>query len=204
MGTRHRNLRRRKAPSAPDRTVARPEAGPTPQTLRKLRADVIGKLADSGKLAPEQLRAATELRRLYEALSRALSPSGRWIDGTRVDGRQRPRDPFDTLGAGLEIAWRRRWRPWAGAAGAARIDGAFPPVSARTLVVAVVVDNLGTRQADDRWGLRRGRATREVQHWLWRYAEGAGWIDPARRARMGQGDADAAAFNGAPESPPAP
>ena len=138
------------------------EAGPTPETIRKLRDDVVDKLAVAGRLAPEQLRATDELRRASEAPARALSPSGRWIDGTRVDARLRPRDPFNTLGAGLEIAWRRRWRPWAGEAGAARIDGALPPVSARTLVMAIVVDNRGTRQADDRWGLRRGRATREV------------------------------------------
>jgi len=201
MTMRNRNARRRRALADPRLGPVSAVSGPTPETARKLRADVVGQLAAAGKLAPEQLRAAAELRRLHEALSRALSPSGRWIDGTRVDARLRPRDPFDTLGAGLEIVWRRRWRPWAGEAGAARIDGAAPPVSARTLVMAVVVDNLGTRQADDRWGLRRGRATREVQHWLWRYAEGAGWIDPARRARMGQGE-DAPRLSPAP--PPGP
>lgn len=200
MKPRNRNAARSR-PRPPARRPDASESGPTPETIRKLHADVVDKLAAAGRLAPEQLRAAAELRRVSEALSRALAPAGRWIDGTRVDARLRPRDPFDTLGAGLEIAWRRRWRPWAGAAGAARIDGALPPVSARTLVMAVVVDNLGTRQADDRWGLRRGRATREVQRWLWRYAEGAGWIDPARRARMGQGE-DAPRLS--PASPPGP
>jgi len=67
-------------------------------------------------------------------------------------------------------------------------------------VLAIAVDNLGTRQADDRWGLRRGRATQELQRWLWRYAAQAGWIDPARLARLGQGEAAPPT----PAPPPAP
>ncbi|MGE0255049.1 MAG: hypothetical protein AB7N54_13220 [Alphaproteobacteria bacterium] len=210
MRLQNRNARRRgpAAPAAPGPASSSAEApGPTRETVRKLRADVVGKLAAAGRLAPEQLRAAAELRRLHEALARALAPSARWIDGTRVDTRMAPRDPFDTLGAGLEIVWRRRWRGWAAEAGAARVAGARPAVSARALVLAIVVDNLGTRQADDRWGLRRGRATAELQRWLWRYAEGAGWIDPARLARLGQGGpghgGDVTAPRPAPESQPA-
>ena len=44
----------------------------------------------------------------------------------------------------------------------------------------LAVDNYGPRQIDHMWDIDHRRVLHLVRNSLWRYAELAGWIDPAR------------------------
>lgn len=151
-------------------------APPTEQTVRKLRRDVIERLERDGRLRAEQVRAAMEIRRIWEALGRGLFPVAAPLDVPRQSHwRGRFRDPVDRLGDVDEIIWRTRYRPWARemaiqiAAGAAR-------VSRLQLVLDVVVDNHGLRQVERDYRMRNGLAIEHLRGALHRYAVLSRWL----------------------------
>jgi hypothetical protein len=151
----------------------------TPETRAKLRSDVVLKLHRGGRLRLEQLQAAEELRRIWQALGRGLFASAARLDAPIGGASRKPdRDPLGALAAGEEIAYRRRYRPWSRELSIALAGGRRS--TRLQLVLDIVVDNLGTRQADRQYGLRHGAALALLQSALLRYAEIAGWMRPAR------------------------
>ncbi len=176
---------------APKR-LARPEATdipPTPETCRKLRRDVVAGLAAAGRLSPEQHRAAEEIRTVWEAVGRGMFPTASRLKsfGRRNRGARPPRDFIDRMGSSEYLAWRGRYVPWSRGESVELLAGAVGTTRLQ-LTIDVVVDNLGLRQAESRYGIRKhGAAFDHLSAALRRYAERAGWSTaaPARRAAGG-------------------
>lgn len=84
----------------------------------KARSDVVEALHRRGRLGPEQLEAAREIRLVWEALGRGLFPRARSAEGRDLRGwipeppsRRPPRDPIERMNGREERIWRTRYRP---------------------------------------------------------------------------------------------
>lgn len=156
---------------------AAPTVTPTPETARKLRRDLIEHLHAKGRLRAEHVRAAEEIRRIWQAFSRGLGPSAVNPEAFAGGGRSlRLRSPVDWLSDHEEIVWRKRYRPWAAETGAMPSGGVIR-ISRLQIVVDLVVDNAGLRQVDAWYRMRNGSAFEHLRSALHRYAELAGWVD---------------------------
>ncbi len=138
---------------------------PTPQTVRKLRRDVIATLIEKGALDPEHGRAADEIHDVWQAFGRGLFPSARKLDSVRVKAAYR--GPLDRMSEREELMWRTRYRPWADKEGRVRVG----ETTRLELVIAFVMDNLGPRQVELRYELRHGSAAGHLRQALHRYCE---------------------------------
>ena len=138
---------------------------PTPQTVRKLRRDVIAELVDRGALDPQHGRAADEIHDVWRAFGRGLFPSARPLDGVRIKARYRT--PLDRMTEREELIWRTRYRPWADQEGRVRVG----ETTRLELVIAFVLDNLGPRQVELRYELRHGSAAGHLRQALHHYGE---------------------------------
>ena len=162
----------------PETEAAEPrDAGPTPETLRKLRRDIVARLARDGRLGGEQVRAALEIRRVWEAFGRGLFPATRPV-APLAQRRRRAMftDPIDRLTPAEELAWRLRYRPWAREMAVTVAAGAVRTTRLQ-LILDVVIDNHGLRQVEGWYRMRHGSAVEHVRAALHRYAELAGWVD---------------------------
>jgi len=84
--------------------------GPTAETICKpSRRDPIQMLSEKGKLEEDQVRAAIEIRRIYEAVSRDLGVR------TQIIGAVRDRNGWRCHEVPGNLSWtrRRRFLPWA-------------------------------------------------------------------------------------------
>ncbi len=140
----------------------------TPETLRKLRRDVVETWHTQGRLGDEQLRAAGEIQRVWHAIT-----AGLWPRSQPLVRAARGADVNDWP-ASLRRAYTERYVPWRTEAG---LTMASPRLPVLALVLDVVVDNLGPKQMERRHAIHRDRAVRLVQAALHRYAEMAGWLD---------------------------
>ena len=148
---------------------------PTPETLIKLRRDVIGRLETKGKLRSEHVRAAKEIRRIWEAFGRGLFPGISDVPRQK-HCRSVAVDVLDRLNDIEEIIWRTRYRPWAKETSVDIVAGAVR-VSRLQLVLDIVVDNYGLRQVEGWYRLRHGLALGHLRDSLNRYAVLAGWVE---------------------------
>jgi hypothetical protein len=174
---------------------------PTPETVAKLRTDTVQRLHRQGRLTIEQLQAAEEIRRVWQAVGRGLFPTAARLEGVRRAAAGQPRDPIDRMSDGEERAFRRRYRPWARemerapvarsatagrmTAGVAAGGGAGRGLSCLQLVYDMVIDNYGPRQVEQMHRLRHGLAMQGLRLALQRYAEIAEWVRPPRTEREG-------------------
>ena len=153
------------------------DAGPTPETVRKLRHDIVLRLAQEGRLGNEQVRAAIEIRRVWEAFGRGLFPAAGSI--APVAARKRHAmfsDPIDRLTPAEENAWRLRYRPWAREMAVTVAAGAIRTTRLQ-LILDIVIDNHGLREVEGWYRMRHGAAIEHICAALHRYAEIAGWVD---------------------------
>ena len=157
--------------------VADERVGPTPETAAKLRRDLVARLAQQGRLGGEQVRAALEIRRVWEAFGRGLFPT---VDTTAPIAERRKQalfiDPIDRLTPAEERAWRLRYRPWAREMAVTVAAGAIRTTRLQ-LILDVVVDNHGLREVEGWYRMRHGGAIEHIRAALHRYAEIAGWVD---------------------------
>ena len=154
---------RRAARSRPERIA------PTPETLRKRRYDVIANLLARGRIPLHLAEAAAEIRRVLEAVGRGMFPTAQPMAWTGKAPRVRIwRDFIDRMSAGERRAWERHYIPWtremsfevaAGLAGTRWLQ----------LVLDIVVDNSGLREAEQRYRLRHGTAIEYLIQGLERY-----------------------------------
>jgi hypothetical protein len=149
----HRSIALAKSEDDPTRPIP-----PTAETVAKVRSDVINRLYSEGRLRPEHVDAALEIRRVWEAFGRGLFP------GSQIDDRvPQPHikamflDPIDRLTPAEEIAWRQRYRPWAREMALLIVTGTVR-VSRLQLMLDVVVDNNGIRQVEGWYRMRHGGA----------------------------------------------
>ncbi len=156
---------------------------PTPQTVAKLRYDVIGRALQEGRIHPEQMAAAQEIRQLIEAWTRGFGSGGGNVTsdsgGTRfnfqtIDGGGF-REPIDRLTDAEERNWRLHYKPFAEQMKHVVVCGAPERATALSLTIDVAVDNNPFGQLDKRYRLRNGTASDIVRHSLWKYAQLAGW-----------------------------
>ncbi len=158
---RHRSI----TTSTPEERADRP-VPPTPETVLKLRQDNIDRLYVEGRLRPEHVDAAVEIRRVWEAIGRGLFPESHIRDRVRQPHQQGMfADPIDRMTPAEEIAWRMRYRPWAREMALLIVTGAVR-VSRLQLVLDVVVDNYGFRQVEGRRLSRLGTrdCSRQAHH----------------------------------------
>ena len=157
--------------------VAEECVGPTPETASRLRRDLVARLAREGRLGPEQVRAALEVRRVWEAFGRGLFPT---VDATAPIVQRGKHamfvDPIERLTPAEERAWRLRYRPWAREMAVTVAAGAIRTTRLQ-LILDVVVDNHGLREVEGWYRMRHGGAIEHVRAALHRYAEIAGWVD---------------------------
>ena len=142
---------------------------PTPETLRKRRYDVIANLLAGGRIPLHLAEAAAEIRMVLEAVGRGMFPSSGWVPRIGKAPRHRTwRDFIDRMSARERRAWERHYIPWtremsleaaAGLAGTRRLQ----------LVLDIVVDNSGLREAEQRYRLRHGTAIEYLIQGLERY-----------------------------------
>ena len=167
----HAQVKARRDASA-ERFMAELRANATPQTMRRLRRSTIDVWLQSGRLVAEQHRAAEEILRVWQQISVGLS--ARVANLLRNPGAPHGGPDWP---AALAIAYRERYAPWRAEAERMLVRPGLPVC---WLVFAAVIDNLGSDQLGRHYHLRRdGTAERYVQASLWRYAELAGWLDPA-------------------------
>ena len=154
-------------------------APPTPETATKLRRDVIERLFKEGRLREEHVRAADEIRRVWEAVGRSLFPSGARFDSPRQSHlRRAPKEPLQGMSDVEEVIWRRRYRPWADEMSVPIATGTVR-VSRLQLTLDVVVDNHGLRQIEAWYRMRHGMGFQHLRAALHRYGNLAGWIEHA-------------------------
>ena len=164
-----------------DRTDDRTEdIGPTPETAGKLRHDIVERLAREGRLGREQVRAALEIRRVWEAFGRGLFPAARPI-ALIAERRKHAMfsDPIDRLTPEEETAWRLRYRPWAREMAVTVAAGVIRTTRLQ-LILDIVIDNHGLREVEGWYRMRHvrhGGAVEHIRAALHRYAEIAGWVD---------------------------
>ena len=159
---------------APPPALAAP---PTPETAAKLRCDVVQRLGERAALSAAQLRAAREIRRVWEAVGRGLVARAQSLT-PRAESRRRGlfADPIARMSGQEERAWRLHYRPWAREMARTVAAGALR-TSRLQLVLDIVVDNHGTRQVEGWYRMRHGSALAHVRAALQRYAEIAGWAE---------------------------
>ena len=160
--------------SQPDTRDTGDNAGPTPETAAKLRRDIVVRLAQEGRLGREQVAAALEVRRVWEAFGRG--PRTRWRRSPVAASRRLFIDPIDRLTRQEEAAWRLRYRPWAREMAVTVAAGAIR-TSRLQLILDIVVDNHGLREVEGWYRMRHGGAIEHIRAALHRYAEIAGWVD---------------------------
>ena len=153
------------------------DIGPTPETASKLRRDIVERLAREGRLGGEQVRAALEIRRVWEAFGRGLFPAARPI-APIAERRKHAMfsDPIDRLTPEEETAWRLRYRPWAREMAVTVAAGAVRTTRLQ-LILDIVIDNHGLREVEGWYRMRHGGAVEHIRAALHRYAEIAGWVD---------------------------
>ncbi|MBT5051403.1 MAG: hypothetical protein HOM58_23110 [Rhodospirillaceae bacterium] len=154
------------------RAVSRPRKqcdSPTPETVAKLRYDVIARLRDHGRISARHLEIAEEIRSVHEAVGRGLFPTAqsvRWHGGS--GGRRGGGEFFDRMTQSERYAWERRYLPWTHDL-ATEIAAGMAGTRWLQLIIDIVVDNLSLRDVETRYQLRHGTAIAYLTNGLDRY-----------------------------------
>jgi hypothetical protein len=141
-------------------------ANATPETLAKARSSVVERMWERGQMGSEQLRAATEIARVFQAVGCELHARTSRYGNVSGGGGDWP--------VSLGVAYRERYTPWRTEQGAILGGGGKTNCE---LVFALVVDNQGPRMAADRFGMDQRTLKNAVCESLYRYAEMAGWFE---------------------------
>jgi hypothetical protein len=144
-------------------------ANATEQTRRRLKRDAIAELWADGKLRREQVRAANEIHKVFEAITSEGGARVHRYDGIPREGGTDTRDWPPTL----RRAYSERYVPWRDEA-ARQAVGRGTAVS---VVLCVAVDNCGYDQAARKIGVHHKTALRVLRESLYRYGELAGWYE---------------------------
>jgi hypothetical protein len=137
----------------------------TPETIRKAASDVAQRMFDRGQMGAEQLQAAAEIARVFQAVGCELH-----CRTSRYGAVSGGSNDWPVL---LGVAYRERYTPWR--AEQSKIIGPRGLTYCQ-LTFALVVDNEGPRQAADRLRVDQRTLKDAVCESLYRYAEIAGWI----------------------------
>ena len=145
---------------------------------RKRRTDVLEGLVEKNRVQGDQIRAAQEIRDVWEALTRrseaaAIDPGKEPVDTSMGDFLP----PLAQIPAHLANAVHQRYLPWCR-------EAQKQPVGRTAFTLHdiarwVLIENLGPWQIEERQNMRRGRtALKALQRALTLYVEVAGWQRP--------------------------
>jgi hypothetical protein len=152
----------------------------TPQTRRRLRADVVDRLRVTGRIDADQLRAANEIHDIAAAWARVHGGGKSMVE--RIDSVS-VREPLDRMTSNELEIWKMFYLPWR--------QSVYRPITVRhsggrskvyrgitylALTESIVLKNMGTRQFEDRYGLPHGTAAKALSHALEEYAITRGWV----------------------------
>lgn len=143
-------------------------ANATKATRRKLRRDVVQTLWAQGRLSIEQLDAAEEIARVWKLIT-----AGLFARCMRYDREVRSAPSKDWRPSDAK-AYTERYIPWRDHASTREL--LRPGWQAGDLVLTIVNDNYGIRQAADRQCMDQRTVLRHLQSGLWLYADLAGWV----------------------------
>lgn len=153
----------------------------TPETQKKLKVDVIAAMLGRDQITRAHADAADEIESVVMSLTRGLMSGSHALDGTRVDGTRKYRDPIDRMTNEESRQWSRHYVPWSKEMQGVRYQGRHEYVTALDLTVLAVVHNNSMNAIDKSFGLRNGTAGKALRDALWRYAEVAGMVRPTRK-----------------------
>ena len=145
------------------------QLGPTPETRRKLRADVILRLFAQGKLGRPEVTAAERIREARAAVARALYPA-RVMEPqtTRVKGLWTGKSGIERLSDRELVLWTQ-YIGWA--VGMTGQPFGKSEVTKLEIVLDVIEENLGPSQIERLYGLpeAKGGVTRILADALFEY-----------------------------------
>lgn len=147
--------------------------GPTPETRAKLRPDTVEALYRKGTIGEEERTAAGEIRDVYEALGRGLTPQAMDLR----DAGPRARAPGTRFAAGLERMpdrlyrlWRRKYQAWVEECGAVRVvESNLIDYNLARLALDVIVEGKSLREIERTYGLRNGSLSAKLVEALERW-----------------------------------
>lgn len=142
---------------------------PTPETRRKLKADVIGSLLARQRLDLRYAQAAEEIRTVLEAVGRgmfATAQSTAWTG--RAPKHRTYHDFISRMSAHERRLWERHYLPWSHDL-SVEIAAGLQGTRWLQLMLDVVVDNISLRAAETRYGLAHGGAFGYLLEGLERY-----------------------------------
>jgi len=121
------------------------DQGPTPETLRKLKPDVVARLHQAGALHQDHVNAAEAIRDVWAALQSTIiggAAYGLVAGRSGIIG-----DPVSRMTGREAALWARVWKPWADELGRMVRSGRDGPaavgrVTVLQLVLDVVCDNI--------------------------------------------------------------
>lgn len=91
--------------------IPREDQGPTPETKRKLKPDLIDVLVRNGELALSHQAAAEDLHNLWYSLHCGMWPSPSW-DGVKASGGRRSLRCVEGLSRRQYRLWALVFTPW--------------------------------------------------------------------------------------------
>ncbi|MEE9140173.1 MAG: hypothetical protein V3U18_05290 [Alphaproteobacteria bacterium] len=158
---------------------------PTPETLAKLEEDVVGALAQRGRLAPHEVDAALEIRGVFAALKEGLVARAGKGDRQRARGRRKvQRQPLERMRDDVARIYGERYRPWAREMARRQvIESNLRGPDKRLLdaVVDIVVDNRAPIWVGIEVGATAEAVESALKFALSRYAALAGFAPAWRR-----------------------
>ncbi|NKB19730.1 MAG: hypothetical protein GKS01_04210 [Alphaproteobacteria bacterium] len=131
---------------------------PTPQTERKLRQDTIVSLLAVGDISSDHVRAAEEIRTVFETVSRGMFPASSWRSETNQGSNKRQRMDFiDRMSDREAVLWQRCYLPWTRQL-SCEVASGIPGTRWLQMVIDVVVENESLEVIEQKYRLGGGMA----------------------------------------------
>jgi len=142
---------------------------PTSQTVEKLRNDTIILLMSSGDIGMDHVRAAEDIRTIFEIVSRGMFPASSWRSETnRVPHRRRRTDFVDRMNSHEVLIWEKCYLPWSHKL-SLEVVGGVPGTRWLQMVIDIVVDNFPLDDVEKKYRLGEGTALGFLVNGLDRY-----------------------------------
>lgn len=145
----------------------------TPGTRRQRSDSGLRAMMNAGLIWSEMRDAATEIEEVFLAQTAGLMSKG--IDYSAATGRSCAASDH------LSLAYALRYKPWADELSAAFKVGGRPALA---ITVAIVIDDMTMRQAEQDFGMRRATIQHLVRRSLLRYAEMARRVPEGSVAKL--------------------
>lgn len=160
----------------------RPETGvATAQTVARLRQDTVQMMFAKGVIGAEQVRAAAEIREIFEALTSGMLSRSSWPGDPAAAvaraSRGKLKHPAEHMPGRIHDLFHKRYKRWSREAGRALVVRSnIYPYSALAMIIDVLIDGTSMSDLSFGFGTRRHEFAKGFVYGLRRYAEIAGWL----------------------------